>query len=270
MKIWIIALSLLIGTPLGAQVLATVGSSKITTADFNRRLDEIRKQSTNPPTTEQFLEDLVRFEVGVQEADKMKLQNEPLVKERYKQLLYNALLEKQIGKRVEEIKITEAELREYYKKSPELRLAHILFDVKLSAKPEDRETVHKRALQILEEVRKTKRPFEELVHLYSDDIQTKDTGGDIGYQTRITLVPELYDAAMRMKVGEVKGLIETRFGFHILKLLEHRSFDLADKRQIRAGLFDDKRAKIFNEYFMKLKKQYKIEVNSQVLKSVNR
>jgi parvulin-like peptidyl-prolyl isomerase len=269
MKTVFVVLSLIAGLPLHAQVLATVGESKITAEDFTRKLDEVRKQATNPPTPAQFLEDLVRFEVGVQEAEKLKLQNDPLVKERFKQVLYNGLLEKQIGKRIEDIKITEAELRESYKKHPELRIAQILFDVKPNATPQEREIVKKRAMMNYDDVRKSKRPFEELVRLYSDDTQTKDTGGDIGFQTHITLVPALYDPAAQMKVGEVKGLIESRFGYHIIKLLDRRAFDLADKRQIRAGLFDEKRAKIFNEYFEKLKKQYPIAINHEALKSLN-
>ena len=251
-----------------AQALATVGNAKITPEEFSRKLQEVRDRTSNPPTPEQFLEDQVRFEMGVQEAEKHKLQNDPLVKERFKQVLYNALLEKQIGKRVEDIKISEAEMREYYKKNPEVRVAHILIEIKANAKPEDREIVHKRALEILDEVKKSKRPFDELVRLYTDDLPTKEAGGDIGFQSRVTLVPVLYDTAMGMKVGEVKGLIDTPFGYHIMKLLDRRSFDLADKRQIRASLFDDKRGKIFNDYFDGLKKQYKVEINHEALKSV--
>jgi parvulin-like peptidyl-prolyl isomerase len=253
-----------------AETLATVGNAKITTEEFNRKLDDVRKQAMNPPAPDLFLEDLVRFEVGVQEAEKLKLENDPAVKERFKQVLYNALLEKQLGKRVEDIKITEGDMREYYKKNPELHLAHILIEVKDGAKPEEREAVHKRALEILDDVKKSKRPFEELVHLYSDDLPSKEMGGDIGYQSRVTLAPVLYDAAMTMKPGDIHGLLDTHFGYHIIKLIDRRPFDLSDKRQIRAALFDDKRAKIFNDYFEKLKKSYKIEINRDALKSVKR
>lgn len=268
MKILVIVLALWGGFEAGAQLLATVGSVKITAEEFNRKLEEIRKQAMNPPTPEQFLEDLVRFEVGVQEAEKAKLQNDPLVKERFKQVLYNALLEKQVGKRVEDIKITENEMREYYKKNPEVRLAHILIEIKENAKPEEREAVHKRAQEILDDIKKSKRPFEELVRLYTDDLPTKELGGDIGFQSRVTLAPVLYDASGAMKIGDVKGLVDTHYGYHIIKLLDRRSFDLADKRQIRAALFDDRRAKVFNTYFEKLKKQYKIDVNHEALKSL--
>ena len=91
MKIILIAF-LVLGFQLRAEVLATVGNNKITVEEFNKKLDDVKRQSVNPPTQEQFLEDLIRYEVGVQEAEKAKLANDPLVKERFKQVLYNSLL----------------------------------------------------------------------------------------------------------------------------------------------------------------------------------
>jgi peptidyl-prolyl cis-trans isomerase C/peptidyl-prolyl cis-trans isomerase D len=266
MKFILIALTL-VSAQVYAQVLATVGNNKITVQEFNKKYEDVKRQAANPPTQEQFLEDLIRYEVGVQEAEKMKLADNPLVKERFKQVLYNSLLEEKLGKPVEGIKISEAEMKEFYKKNPELRLAHILIDLKQGAKPEEREATRKRALEILDDVKKSKRPFEELVKLYSDDIPTKEMGGDIGFQSRVTLLPSIYDVAVTMKEGEVRGLLETRFGFHIVKLLDRRGYDLADKRQIRAALFDAKRAKLFNEYFDRAKKNYKIEINRDALKA---
>lgn len=250
--------------------LVTVGNSKVTTQDFKRRLEDIKRQAMNPPTTEQFLEDMIRFEIGVQEAEKQKLQDDPLVKDRFKQVLYNALLEKQIGSKVGDIKISEKEMRSFYQKNPELRLAHILVEVKENATAQEREITRKRANEFLEEIRKSKRPFEDFVRLYSDDMATKETGGDIGFQSRVTLSPVIYDAAMKMRNNEVKGLIETRFGFHIIKLLERRAFDMADKHQIRAALFDDKRARIFDDYFDRVKKSYRVNVNKEALKSISK
>ncbi len=266
MKFILIALAM-VSAQSHAQVLATVGNNKITVEEFNKKFEDVKRQSVNPPTQEQFLEDLIRYEVGVQEAEKMKLAQNPLVKERFKQVLYNSLLEDKLGKPVEGIKIAEAEMKDFYKKNPELRLAHILIDLKQNAKPEERESTRKRALEILDDVKKSKRAFEELVKLYSDDIPTKELGGDIGFQSRVTLLPSIYDVAVNMKQGEVRGLLETRFGFHIVKLLDRRSYDLADKRQIRAALFDAKRAKLFNDYFEKTKKNYKIDINREALKS---
>lgn len=266
----LISLPTMIFAATDSNTLLTVGSSKVSTQDFKRRLDEVKKQAMNPPTADQFLEDMVRFEIGVQEAEKMKLQDDPLVKERFKQVLYNALLEKKIGSKVGEIKISEQELRDFYKKNPELRLAHILIEVRENASKEERDASRKRANEFLDEIKKTKRPFEDFVKLYSDDMATKETGGDIGFQSRVTLAPIIYDAAMKLSPNEVKGLIETKYGFHIIKLLERRNFDMADKHQIRAALYDEKRARIFDDYFMKVKKAYKVDINKEALKSVTK
>ncbi|MFN7455712.1 MAG: peptidylprolyl isomerase, partial [Pseudobdellovibrionaceae bacterium] len=75
------------------------------------------------------------------------------------------------------------------------------------------------------------------------------------------VVPSVYDTVLGMKIGEVRGLIETQFGFHIVKVTGRRSYENANKRQLRAAVFDEKRRDIFNQYFEGLKKGYKIQVN---------
>jgi len=160
-------------------------------------------------------------------------------------------------------------MREYYKDNPEVRTSHILIEVAPGATKQQRETAKKRAEEIYAEVKKSKRPFEELVKLYTDDSLTKDFGGDIGFQSRVTLVPTYYDAAIGMKKDQIKGLIESRYGFHIIKLTDRRSYSSANKRQIRAAVFDQKRKKLFDQYFSQLKKQYKISKSTQNLKSTN-
>ena len=182
--------------------------------------------------------------------------------------MYKALIEKAIGKSVQKIKVKEAELRKYYKSNPEVRTSHILIEFKPGATAKEIEVARKRSLEILAEVRKSKRPFEELVRLYTDETQSKSTGGDLGYQSRVTLVPTYYNTAVKMKVGEIKGPIRTLYGFHIVKLTGKRSYSQANKMQIRAGVFDQKRALIFNRYFKRLKKKYKLTVNKSVLKKV--
>lgn len=269
MKAILIVLILSFSAYSHASVLATVGKEKITVQDFNKKLSDVKKNAPlNSPTTEQFLEDLIRFEIGVQEAEKLNLRNDPMVKERVKQAMYGVLLEKKLGAKIEAIKITENDLKSYYKKNPELHLAHILIDVKPNATAQERDVAKRRALEILTEVKNSKRDFPELVKLYSDDIVTKDFGGDIGFQSRATLSAEIYDFAKSMRENETRGLVETQFGFHILKLIDRRSYDQADKRQIRLALFDARRAQIFNSYFEKLKRNYKINIDQQVLKSV--
>lgn len=251
-----------------AQVVFSVGNTKVTLEQFKKRLAEYKSSTFNPPSAEQLLEDWVRFEVGVQEAEKEKMQTDPAVKERYRQVLYNALLEKNLGKKVEQIPITEADMKAYYKRNPELRLSHIFIEYPVKATAEQHEIARKRAYEIYENVKKelrNKRSFEDLVKLYSDDLSTKDNGGDMGFQSRVT-VP-FYDTLVKMRVGDVSAPIESRQGFHIIKVTGRNSYGDADKRQVRAAVFDQKRAKIFNEYFEKLKRQYRIQVNKDAIKA---
>ena len=251
-----------------AQVVFSVGNTKVTVDEFKKRLADYKSSTFNPPSAEQLLEDWVRFEVGVQEAEKQKMQTDPAVKERYRQVLYNALLEKNLGKKVEQIPITEADMKEYYKHNPEIRLSHIFIEYPVKATAEQHEIARKRAGEIYETVKKelrNKRPFEELVKLYSDDLATKDNGGDMGFQSRVT-VP-FYETLVKMRVGDVSAPIESRQGYHIVKVTGRNNYEDADKRQVRAAVFDEKRAKIFNDYFEKLKKQYRIQVNKDAVKA---
>ena len=248
-------------------VVATVGNKKITLGEFNKRYSEVTSQVlVNPPPKAVFLEELVRYELGVQEAKKRGFEKDPIVLDRFNQEMYKALLEKELGKKVEENTVTEAEMKAWYAKNPQIRLSDILIEVKPGATKEQREEAKKRAAEILEEVKKSKRPFEELVRLYSDDVTTKNLGGDVGWQTRISLVSTYYDAVNKLAVGEVtQNLVETPFGFHIVKLTGRRSYDEAPKREIRMAVYDLKRKAVFDAFFEKIKKQYKINVNASAL-----
>lgn len=251
-------------------VVATVGKKKITLKEFNQKYEEVKKNTINPPAPNLFLEDLIRYEMGLQEAKKKKLDKDPIVRERFNQELYKALLEKQIGDEVSKIKISEKEMQAYYRKNPELRLSHILIEFKPGSSAKEIAEARKRAEEIYAEVKKSKRPFEDLVKLYSDDSLSKNSGGDIQYQSRITIVPPIYEAALKMKVGSVRGIIRTQYGFHIIKLTGKRSYQQANKRQLRAAVFDFKRKKIFDKYFVGLSKKYKVQRNRQALKGVKK
>lgn len=250
-------------------VLATVGNTKIMSDDFLRRYkDVLSKAQYNIPTREQFLEDLVRYELGVQQAQKENLQNDPIYKERMRQEIYKLLLEKHLTPPIEKVHLSDKELREYYEKNPQLRFSHILIEFKPGATVKEKEAAKRRANEIYDEVRKSKRPFEELVRLYSDDLLSKNTNGDLGYHNRVTLGKEYYETLLKMKVGEIRGLIELPQGFAIAKLTEKRSYDTADPLQVRGAAFEEKRKDIFDAFFNTLKKNTKTTVNRDALQKL--
>jgi peptidyl-prolyl cis-trans isomerase C/peptidyl-prolyl cis-trans isomerase D len=74
-----------------------------------------------------------------------------------------------------------------------------------------------------------------------------------------------YETALALKLNQFKGIIETQYGFHIIKNTGRRTYENANKRMIRAAVFDEKRRLAFNELFDKLKKQYSIKVNTKLV-----
>jgi len=267
---WILALSLvstLAFAQKGSDIVATVGNKKITLDEFNKKYAEVKSQaSINIPSKKLFLEDLIRYELGLQEARKRNFEKDPLVIDRINQEMYKALLEKELGQKVQENTVSESEMKDYYSKNPQIRISDILIEVRPGASQQQRDEAKKRATEILAEVSKSKRPFDELARLYSDDLTTKNLGGDVGWQSSITLVPDYYQAALKLKLNEItSSLVETPFGFHIIKLTGKRSYEEATKREIRMAVFDLKRRVVFDQFFAKLKKQYKIDVNSKLV-----
>ncbi len=69
-----------------------------------------------------------------------------------------------------------------------------------------------------------------------------------------------------MKVGEIKGIVESPYGFHIVKMTGRRAYENADKRHVKMGVLEEKKVALFNGYFKDLKKGYAIEINSKLIK----
>lgn len=264
--VFILAVSNLTHAQKADEILAQIGSKKITTSYFNEKYTQVKSQVMNPPSKKDFLEDLIRYEVGLQEAEKKKLINDPLVIEMINQAIYKTYVEKELSAKVDKIQVSDKEMKDWYVKNPEIKVSHILIEIKSGANAEQKSEALKRAKEILDEVKKSKRPFEELVKLYSDDVYSKEFGGQIGWISRTTVVPNFYNTAINLKVGEISDLIETPYGLHIIKILERNSYEMSNKKTIRFAVFDEKRKILFNDLFTQLKKSYSIKVNENLLK----
>lgn len=101
---------------------------------------------------------------------------------------------------------------------------HILImHAQSKSKPPDvtrtREEAQKRAEAVLAKVRGG-ADFEQLVNEYSDEPGSAERHGDLGVFDRAQMVKPFADAAFALKVGEVSGIVETPFGFHVIKRTE--------------------------------------------------
>ena len=251
-----------------AQILARVGHDVITLQQFKREYGLVKKRTINPPPPKLFLRDYIRFEMGVQEAKRRGIENIPAVREQIRKVLYKGLLNKVLGQKIENIRVTQAEMRNYYAKNPEIRSSHILIEFKPNAPAAEIAAARKRAYEIYQKVLHSHRPFAQLVKLYSDDNLSKVTGGDIGYQNRLTVVPSYYNELLKLRVGQISPPVRTQYGFHIIKETGRLSYAQANKAPIRAAVFDEKRKIFFNEFFRNIARQYPVTLNEKLVNSL--
>ncbi len=104
--------------------------------------------------------------------------------------------------------------------------------------------------------------FEDVAKEMSDDV-TKNNGGDLGFFARGRMVPPFEETAFKLKPGDTSGIVETSFGFHIIKVEEHkeaRERPLEEvKESIRASLLARKRSDLRRDVLKKIKDEAKIE-----------
>ena len=247
------------------RAIASVNKRSITFGIFQKEYNKVISETINPPNRNQFLDDLIQFEIGAQEAERKNIASNFKVQKEMNKLLYRWLIEKDLGQKVQQIKVSEAEMKRYYNKNPEIRTSHIFIELSPNATRKQKAATKRRAMQIYANVKKSKRPFEELVKLYTDDTLTRDTGGDLGWQSSNIMIPAYYNAAIRQPIGRIASLVETQYGFHILKLTGRNSYKNARKEYIRLAIFEQKRKNVFDAYFAQLKKSYKITRNLALL-----
>ncbi len=104
-----------------------------------------------------------------------------------------------------------------------LRAAHILIMVSPDASPEDTLKAYKRIMGLRDRIMGGEDFFavsSEEVHRQQPEAPTRPNEGDLGYFTAFDMVYPFENAAYALKVGEVSMPVRTRFGYHIIKLLD--------------------------------------------------
>ena len=104
---------------------------------------------------------------------------------------------------------------------PEERQAsHILISVAADASDDEKQAARDKAEDVLEKVLNDPEQFVDLAKEFSDDPGSAIQGGDLGFFGRGVMVKAFEDEIFQMRPDEIRGVVETDFGFHIIKLVD--------------------------------------------------
>lgn len=186
----------------------------VTDAEVELQLDDVKKQ--NNLTSEQF--------------------EGALLQEGYTVNSYKAFLRKHLARMKlvnlkvrSKVKVSDEDLKAEYAKfahdettDVEVHARHILVTVAPRATPDQVEAARVRAVALAEEARKPGVDFAELAKEKSEG-PSKADGGDLGFFRRGVMSAEFEKAAFSLKLGGVSDPVRTKFGWHVIKVVEQRS-----------------------------------------------
>jgi peptidyl-prolyl cis-trans isomerase C len=223
---------------------------KATDTEIASGIDNMKKQA---PTPDAFTKALASRKMT--EAD--------LRAEASHQIAINKLLTTEVEPKAA---VTETDIADFYKKNPQffmqpeaVRASHILLKADT---PEAKAQAKTKADDLLRQI-KGGADFAGLAKQHSNDGSAAN-GGDLGFFPRGQMVKAFEEAAFALKPGEVSPVVETEFGYHIIKSGEHRTartVPLAEvSDRIAQALRQQKQQQLAQEFVQSLKTKSKVEI----------
>ena len=204
---------------LNNKVLLTIDDKEITKEEFQRIYDKNKTNLSSGEVTSvnEYLDLFINFKLKVNEAERLGLDTTRSFINEFegyrKQLARPYLVDNMANEKV----IKEAYERMRY----EVRASHILIKLPYDAFPEDTLAAHKKAMDIRRRIIMGE-PFESVAKGSSDDPSVKNNGGDLGYFTVFQMIYPFENAVYNSEIGEISKPVRTRFGYHIVKVLDKR------------------------------------------------
>lgn len=206
--------------------------------------------------------DNAAFENALKSANLTQKELEDLIR---RDIIISNLVDKEIASKTT---VSEADAKKFYdenidkfKQGDSIRASHILCGVDPKATDADKKKAKEKAEALLKEV-KAGKDFAELAKNNST-CPSKAQGGDLGFFGKGQMVPAFENAAFALKPGEVSNVVETQFGYHIIKVTDKKAAGVTKfedvKDKIQAYLKNTKIQKGVLDYVAQLKEKAKIE-----------
>tara|TARA_B110000459_G_C16621273_1_gene501845 strand:- start:2360 stop:4312 length:1953 start_codon:yes stop_codon:yes gene_type:complete len=195
-------------------ILLTVGGNDVKLSEFNA----IYNKNNSKESVQNYLDLYIKFKLKVKEAEDLGLDTVP------KFIAELAGYRKQLAEPyLTDKEVTEDLIKEAYNRmKSDVRASHILVTVKEDAAPVDTLKAYNKIMAARKSVLKG-ADFESTAKEMSEDPSVKKNGGDLGYFSAFHMVYPFESAAFNTKVGEVSLPVRTKFGYHILKVVDKRA-----------------------------------------------
>ena len=220
--------TLIVG-PVFAQNAVIVNGKPIPKAQLDKLVQKTG-QADNPQVRDQAREMLVTRELILQEANNRGLSQSDAVKEQIEQSRMGILVAAVFQDYVEKEGVAEADLKAAYESvkiqytGKEYHVEHILVEKEADAKAITAQL-------------KAGANFEELAKAKSKDPGSAPTGGDLGWVSEKSLVPEFSKAMVQLKKGQITDKpVKTQFGWHIIKMDDMRDVKTPPMEEIKDQL----------------------------------
>jgi len=200
--------------------LLTINNKPISEGEFLRiyQKNNTTGNVIDKKSVEEYLDLFINFKLKVAEAESRGMDT----LDKFKRELrgYKKQLEKPYftDKKVDERLVKEAFERQQY----DVRASHILIMVAKDASPADTLAAYNKIKAIRKQIVEEKKDFTLIAKQKSEDPSAKQNGGDLGYFTVFQMVYPFENAAYNTTVGEVSEIVRSRYGYHILKVVDKR------------------------------------------------
>lgn len=232
-------------------------ASKSTVKDLDKQIaDKIAQNRKKFKTDAEFEEALKSIDMTMK--DMQDFTRKDIVINNF---IETKLVAKASATEVEAKKFYDENMNEYFKRPESVRASHILVGVKDDATADDR----KKAKEKAEAIAKRIKAGEDFAAVAKSESSCPSSaqGGDLGFFARGEMVPAFEEAAFALKTGETTGVVETKFGYHIIKLTDKQAAATEKFENVKAKIEEFlKKQKVQQELFTlmdQLKKSAKIE-----------
>ena len=152
--------------------------------------------------------------------------------------------------------VSDDDLRKYYTENEkryttpqERRASHILVKAEKDAPAAERAKAKAKAEALLAEVKKNPGSFADVAKKNSDDPGSGERGGDLDFFGRGAMVKPFEDAAFALKPDEISGIVESDFGYHIIKLAAVRGGDKKSFESVKAEIENEVKTQLAQKRF---------------------